>query len=143
MKTWEEIKEKINLEFVSKLCDYAEGYALIESDSSGIYYVSAPNGFRYSIEELVHEKAVLILSTLVNRTIEGWNNERNVECGNYFIHVTNNSIFTESGHDVIQRSGVEETEYEPVEVFDFVDYQPCHMTVHELAKIDCLLYVLT
>lgn len=42
-------------------------------------------------------------SLLIHRAVEGWNKKQNKNCGNYFININCENVFTESGRDVLTR----------------------------------------
>lgn len=119
-KTWDKLKQKLTSEIIKKIVELAEGFICLKSDSSDIEYISAPNGFRYSFEELLHEKAILVFSTLLHRAVEGWNNS--------------NSKCISIDWECVRQYSVGE--------YLFTDYLPCHLTACEMAMLDCLCKVL-
>ena len=132
MKTFEQLKEQVTPEIIKKMCELAEGFS-INRETQNVEYrgISSYEYFHGTHRSIVTSWELFPL--LLHRAVEGWNNDRIKNCGNSFVHITSDSVsFT----------GVIETHYSPVEVWDFSDYQPSRLTPCEMAIWDCLLEVL-
>ena len=125
MTTEQELKDKCAPEFIKWMCELAEGF-----DYEECMYMSPPFKMDASFPLAIH------------RAVEGWNKNQNKNCGNYFININCENVFTESGRDVYSLSGVEETLYQPIKDYAYLDYQPQSLTHAECACLDCLIDIL-
>lgn len=135
MITEQELKDKCTPEIIKKMCELAEGFEF--SDNMFFSFLQIKyNGINLQYQD------VLMFPLLIHRAVEGWNKIQDKNCGNLFVNTNAVNIYTESGRDIISLSGVDETLYEAINIYDYTDYQPKTLTRAECAILDCLLEVL-
>ncbi len=125
MITEQELKDRCTPEIIKKMCELANEEYINE------FYFSR-----------VCEQNFRVFPLLIHRAVEGWNKIQDKNCGNLFVNTNAVNIYTESGRDIISLSGVDETLYEAINIYDYTDYQPKTLTRAECAILDCLLEVL-
>ena len=104
------------MEFIKKLCEFAEGFGYIDyvlSQSSDLEQVRFNN---------------VIFPLLIHRAVEGWNKQDNEAVIFLF---SDNVLY----HKLMFNDDIEKK-------YDFKNYQPENLTVCELACLDCLREVL-
>ena len=117
MITEQELKNKCTPEFIKWLCEYAKGFGYIDyvlSQSSDLEQARFNN---------------IIFPLLIHRAVEGWNKIN--PCKPIQILCNCISFITDEDNPASVEWG-----------YDNEQYEPCHLTVCEMAIWDCLLNIL-
>ena len=123
MKTFEELKQQINSEFIKKLCEIAEGFKYSDSEH-GTDIIFFNNKFVATWESI---SSTFLFTILLYRAVEGWN--RTNQCHSA-IDISWNYVVCNFDSEDIQLS------------YDIENYRICHLTQLEMAILDCLIKIL-
>ena len=121
MKTEQELKNRATPDIIKKMVELAEGFEFVDCENG--YFSIAINGQEYG--NIITDE--ILFPLLLHRAVEGWNKDKKGE----------DCIVISDDNLVLWRADLDDCK-----VYDFKDYQPCHLTACEMAIMDCLIEVL-
>ena len=126
MKTFEELKERTDPDIIKQFVELAEMFELSYFDGHGDIVIFPYN--KALPLSVIYDNGI-VFSTLLHRAVEGWNKIN--PCKPIQILCNCISFITDEDDPASVEWG-----------YDNEQYEPCHLTVCEMAIWDCLLEVL-
>ena len=126
MKTFEELKERTDPDIIKQFVELAEMFELSYFDGHGDIVIFPYN--KALPLSVIYDNGI-VFSTLLHRVVEGWNKIN--PCKPIQILCNCISFITDEDDPASVEWG-----------YDNEQYEPCHLTVCEMAIWDCLLEVL-
>lgn len=123
MITEQELKDRCTPEFIKWMCEFAEGFKFIQCEDN--YFSISVNNQEYG--NIITDE--IIFPLLIHRAVEGWNKIN--PCKPIQILCNCISFITDEDDPASVEWG-----------YDNEQYEPCHLTVCEMAIWDCLLNIL-
>ena len=123
MKTFEELKERTDPDIIKQFVELAEMFELSYFDGHGDIVIFPYN--KALPLSVIYDNGI-VFSTLLHRAVEGWNKIN--PCKPIQILCNCISFITDEDDPASVEWG-----------YDNEQYEPCHLTVCEMAIWDCLL----